>query len=236
MQLEELQQKWQRLDEKLDQSLAIQTELLRQSGVRPVRRRIRQFAVWPAIDLAFGAGVALFAGSVLGDHWRDGQLAAPALVLLGSAVALAISSVLQLRHVAELDWCGPIAEIQSALQRLQTLKIRQFKWIILCSPLVGFCALMVALQWPFAEGYVPRRIHIMDRVDPWWVLGNYAFGILFVPVGYFVARFLSQRYQRQQWWRAAVQDISGNSLKSAVRDCEHWASLLGPKNGSRAAV
>jgi hypothetical protein len=106
----------------------------------------------------------------------------------------------------------------------------------LCAPLVGFCALMVALQWPSAEDYVPRRIHIMDRVDPWWVLGNYAFGVLFVPVGYFVAKVLARRYHRQRWWQAALDDISGKSLKSAVRDIEHWASLLGTPNESKAAV
>ena len=235
MQLEELQQQWQRLDQKLDQSLALQTELLRQVRVRPVRRRIGRFAIWPAIDLLFSAGGLLIAGSFLGDHWRDWQLAAPALVVMCGAVALAIGSILQLNRVAELDWCGPVAEIQSGLERLRAIKIRQFKWIILCSPLVGFCALMVGLHWQF-ESLTDGRVQLLDRLDPWWIVGNYAFGVLFVPMGYFVARVLAQRYQGRRWWQAALDDISGKSLTAAGRDVEHWASLQEKAGSSAASV
>jgi len=52
--------------------------------------------------------------------------------------ALLAASIRQLERVAKLDWCGPVAEIQSSLERLRVVKIRQFKWIMLLSPLVGF--------------------------------------------------------------------------------------------------
>ena len=235
MQLDELQQQWQRLDEKLDRSLAIQSELLRQSGVRPVRRRIRRFVVWPAIDLLFAIGVLLVAGSILGDHWRDWALVLPALVVVGGAVALAVSSILQLKCIGELDWCGPIAEIQSGLERLRALKIRQFKWVILWSPLVGFCALMVGVQQG-VEYLTVGRVQIVDRLDPWWIGANYAFGVLFVPAGYYIARALAARYHRQRWWQVVLDDLSGTSLKAAARDMQHWATLQASATEGVASV
>jgi hypothetical protein len=224
MQLEDLQQQWHQLDQKLDQSLALQTQLLRQVGVRPVRSRINRFAVWPAIDLLFGIGVALFAGSVLGDHWSDWHVAFPAAVVLAGAVALAIGSILQLQRISELDWSGPIAEIQRGLERLRALKIRQFKWIILWSPFVGFCAFLIVAHRG-VELLSDDRGKLLDRIDPWWIGANYAFGVLFVPAGYYIARALAVRFNRQRWWQAVLDDLSGRSLTTAVRDIEHWASL-----------
>ncbi len=138
MQFEELQQEWQRFDQKLDRSLVLQAEVVRRVVMQPARRRVNRFAIWPVIDLVFCAVGLLLAGSSLGKHWRDWQVAAPAIVVMISAIALAASSILQLQRVAELDWCGPVAELQTALERLRTTKIRQFKWIILFSPFVGF--------------------------------------------------------------------------------------------------
>ena len=198
--------------------------MLRQTGVQPVRSRVRRFAVWPAIDLLFSIGVLLMAGAFVGDHWRDLQLVLPALVVVAGATALGVSSILQLQRVGELDWCGPIAEIQRGLEKLRGLKIRQFKWVILCSPLVGFCALIVGTHRG-VEYLTADRVHILDRLDPGWVAANYAFGVLFVPVGYFVARALAARFHRRSWWQAALDDLSGRSLKSAAREIEHWANL-----------
>jgi hypothetical protein len=67
------------------------------------------------------------------------------------------------------------------------------------------------------------RVNILDKLNP-WIVANYAFGVLFVPLGYLVARVLAERCHRHRWWQA-VLDISGRSLKVAALDVERWASL-----------
>ena len=42
MELEELQRQWQQLDEKLGQSLKLQSEQLRQTVVPPTQRRVQR--------------------------------------------------------------------------------------------------------------------------------------------------------------------------------------------------
>jgi hypothetical protein len=49
--------------------------------------------------------------------------------------------------------------------------------------------------------------------------------VLFVPLGYLVARVLATRCHGHRWWQAVLDDISGNSLKVAALDVERWASL-----------
>jgi uncharacterized membrane protein YfcA len=224
MQLEQLQQHWQQLDQKLDYSLAIQNELMRQVVMQPARRRLHRLAIWPVIDLVFGIVVVLLAGSFLASHWPDSRLVVPAGVVMIGAIALMISSIRQLNCVAELDWAGPVAHIQRSLEHLRVMKIQQFKWVILLSPLVGFCAFVVGLQWILgwlSEG----RFHLFDKFDANWIVANYIFGVVFVPLGYFAARVLAQKCQRYPWWQAVLNDISGHSLKAAALDVERWSSL-----------
>jgi hypothetical protein len=224
MQLEELRQQWTQLDRKLDRSLALETELVRRVVMQPVRGRINRLAIWPVIDVIFCVGVLLVCGEFLGTHWRDWHLAVPAGVLMIGAIALMVDSIFQLQRVAELDWCKPVADIQCALESLRVSKIRQFKWIILFSPLVGFCGLMVGLN-VLIDRLPKERVDLLDKLDSGWIVANYVFGALFVPLGYFVARVLAGRCHGHQWWKAVLDDISGRSLNAAVLEVKRWASL-----------
>ncbi len=224
IQFEELDQQWRRLDQKLDQSLALQTELVRQVVMQPARRRVNRLAIWPAIDVVFCVGVLLLGAAFVSGHWRDGHLLLPAIVVMISVLALLVDSIRQLERVSRLDWCGPVAEIQNSLERLRVAKIRQFKWIIVLSPLAGFCGFMVGLQW-LLEWLSDGRADLLDKLDRLWIAGNYVFGVLFALFGCLVARVLATKCHHHRWWQAVLDGVSGNSLKAATLDVERWASL-----------
>lgn len=140
-----------------------------------------------------------------------------------AAVMLLIDSIRHLNRVSEIDWGGAVVDIQSSLSRLHMAKIRQFKWVLLLSPLVGFCGLIVGLQWLLDR--LPEPHFILDKLPPWWVAGNYAFGVLFIPFGHAVVRFLSKRFRSRAWWQRALADISGSSMKKTREELERWAGL-----------
>ncbi len=232
MQLEELQRQWQRLDEKLEQTLKLDSELLRQTVMPPTRRRVNRLAIWPALDIAFCLVVLLLAGSFLGDHWLAWSIVGPATVVIVATTILLIDSIRQLVRVAEVDWCGTVVDIQSSLSRLRITKIRQFKWIILLSPLVGFSGLIVGLQWLLDR--LPEPHFILEKVDPWWVVANYAFGVLFLPFGYAAIRFVAKRLRTRGWFQRVLDDISGTSIKRVELELERWASF--DRAGSNEAI
>ena len=234
MQLEDLQRQWRQLDHKLDRSIALQTELVRQALIPPARRRVNRLAIWPAIDLVVCVGVLLLGGTFLADRWRDSRLLLPAGTVMACALALLIDSMWQLQRVAEIDWAGPVADIQCSLDKLRVAKIRQFKWILLLSPLLWFCGLMVGICWllDWASG---SQVNLLDKFDPRWIAGNYLFGVLFVPAGHFVAGLLASLCRRHSWWQGFLDGIAGNSLKAATRDVEHWGSLLRETRPSEGA-
>lgn len=223
MQFEELQQQWHRLDEKLERTMRTSGELLRLTVTQPARRRMNRSAFWPALDTAFCAAVLLVAGSFIGTHWNTWSLVVPAGVVMMAAIALLSSSVRQLMIVSGIDWSHPVVDIQRALAELRLARIRQFKWIILLSPLVGFCGLIVGLQWLLDR--LPEQHFILDKLNPWWVAGNVAFGALFIPFGQAIVAFLARRFGGRGWWQRALADISGASMKKAEEELNRWVSV-----------
>ncbi len=223
MQLEELQRQWQRLDEKVERTLKLDGELLRLAVMQPARRRVNRLAIWPALDIAFCLAVMLFTGSFLSNHGKTWSLVGPASVVMIAVILLLSDSIRQLIRVSEIDWGGTVVDIQSSLSRLHMAKIRQFKWLILLSPLVAFCGLIVGLQWLLDRLSEPH--FILDKLNPWWVAGNYAFGVLFIPFGHAVVGFLAKRFECRGWWQRALGDISGSSMKQTREELERWASL-----------
>jgi len=223
MQLEELQREWQRLDEKLDRTLNVESKVLRLPVAQPARRRVHRLAIWPALDIALCVGILLVTGSFVGDHWNAWSLVGPAVVVMIAAIMLLIDSIRQLDLVSKIDWSGAVVGIQSSLSLLRLAKIRQFKWIVLLCPLVGFCGLVVGLQWLL--DWLPEQHLILDKLNYWWVASNYAFGVLFIPFGQAVVRLLAKQFGNRGWWQRVLDDISGSSMTKAREELQVWASL-----------
>jgi hypothetical protein len=223
MQIEDLQLQWQRLDEKLERTLKLETELLRLTVTRAARHRINRLALWPAFDIVLPLGALVFIGFFLADHWKTSTLFVPASMLLVAAVMLLIDSMRELQVVSEIDWDGKVADIQSSLSRLRIGKIRQFKWVVLLSPLVGFCGLIVGVQWLL--DFLPQQRFILDKLNPWWVGSNYAFGLAFIVFGHVVIRFLARQFGNRGWWQYVLDGISGTSMTKARAELERWSSL-----------
>lgn len=223
MELAELQRQWQRLDQKLERTLKLESEMFRLAVTQPARRRINRAAVWPAFDIALCSGVLLFAGSFLHDHWGVWSLVGPAFVVMFAAILLLSDSIRQLIHVSEIDWDGTVVEIQTSLSQLRISTIRQFKWVILLCPLVGFCGLIVGLQWLVDR--LPQQHFILDKLNPWWVGANYAFGLLFIPFGHILVRVLARQFGNRGWWQYVLDDISGTTINKARAELERWNTL-----------
>jgi len=221
MQLEELERQWQVLSERLEQRLNLDREVLRLMVLRSARQRVNRGAVWPALDIAFCLAVLLVTGSTVGNHWGSWSFVVPAGIVMAATILLLVDSIRQLNGLSEIDWGGAVADIQASLSRLQLARIRQFKWVILLSPLVWICALIVGLQWLLDRQ--PEPPLILDKLNPWWVAVNYAFGLLFIPFGHAVIGFLAGRFQSRGWWQRALADVSGSGMKQAREELERWA-------------
>ena len=223
MNLEQLHEQWRQLDAKIDRALELDLEILRAANVPPIRQRIHRWAFWPSLDILFAAFVLVFFGNFAFNHVHELAMLLPAMLVMGAGILLILTSVLQLKTVFGIDWDGPIFQMQSEMEKLHIAKIRQFKWVILCAPLVGFCALLVVLQ--SILDYLPQKISILDKIDSTWLLANAIFGVLFVPVAYGIALFMARNFGHRTWWQRTLDDISGRTIHAARRDLRRWSEV-----------
>lgn len=220
MELEELERRWRLLDQKIDRVTERHLELIRSINLRPLRQRTGRLWFWPALDIAWCSLVLLLTGDFLWQHRDTTTLFLPAVVLMLGCIMLINSGVRQLLIISQVDWSLPVSEIQNALSRLQMAKIKQFKWVILTSPLVGFCGLLVGLQ--FIGDRLENPKVILEKMNTAWVLANVIFGIVFVPVGHFAVSRIADRFQSKGWWKRVVDDLAGRSLAGIQRELEKW--------------
>ncbi len=224
IQLEELEQRWRELDRKVDATLTLGLETARRLTLHPARRRVHRLAFWPALDASFAGVVIAGCVAFLSRHASDWRAALPGVVTIAGAGALLVESLLQLALIFELDWASPVAHIQSSLDRLRARRIRQLKWVMLASPLVGFCGLVVAghaLLWWASSG----QFSVVDRMSRAWIYTNYAFGVAFLAIGGVIAQRFASRFAERTWWRRFLDSLSGASLARAIADVDHWADL-----------
>ncbi len=223
MDLEEMQSRWRQLDEKIDRTLKLESELLRISIAQPAKRRMQWASVGPVFDFLFCILVVNLSGNVLWQHRQEWGLVLPAVVLIAAAVVLSIDTIFHFQKMSEVDWGRPVSEIQRALTRVHLGRVRQLKWILLMAPLIGFCMFILGLQGLGDLGAVPIRI--LEKLDRTWILCNYAFGLIFPVVGHLLLHYLGMKYQGQGWWLSLINSLSGASLQKTRQEVDRWREL-----------
>jgi hypothetical protein len=224
MQFDDVEYLWKRLDDKVERSKAIEAELLRRVILAPVSRRVKWMTFWPAIDIPICIGGILLLVRFVGEQWSDTRVLVPAGVLVLSIFALLVDNILQISQMAGVDWSGPVAEIQASLERLRVAKIRQFKWVILLSPLLFCCGVIVAVEWA-SWSLTGDRLTILLKLEQRWVIGNVIFGFVFLLLGLLVVYVCSQMFRKHAWWQSMLDGIAGETLKRAKKEVELWKSL-----------
>ena len=223
MELEEMQSRWKQLDEKIERTLKLESELLRISVAQPARRRMQWANIGPAFDIFFCVLVVNLSGNALWQHRREWGLVLPSVVLIAAAVLLCVDTVFHFQKISEVDWGRPIADIQQSLTRVHLGRLRQLKWILLMAPLIGFCMFILGLQGLFDLGAIPIRV--LDKVDGTWVVCNYGFGLIFPFVGHLLLHYFGVRFQGQAWWQRLLNGLSGSSLLKTRQEVDRWRAL-----------
>lgn len=221
MQLDELQHRWQQLDQKLDKTMALGSEVLRQQIVQPARTRINRQSFWPIIDIIFCLLLLWPIGSIMYQHGQQSSVLFPAIIAMASTLALLISSIYLLQLTADINWDGPVVAIQTRLEKLRVARISQFKWIILLAPLAGFSG-MLSLGHGLIAWLSDNRANLIEKLPQPWVMMNYVFGVIFLLLGHLLAGYLARKFQHHRWWQAVLDDISGKTLTKATADLKKW--------------
>jgi hypothetical protein len=199
MELDELKQKWAEHDRKLDDSIRLNRQLLRDMYTRRAR-----FALWRlAAMLAAGAlcmlAIIVSLGRFIAQNWSMPRIAWPAIVLDVLAIATLAALNAQIGLALNINYNQPIAVIQKRLETLRKFRIRYIQAIFL----------MATLTW------VTIFIVLTRLFNTAWVVANVVFGLLVFAIGIWVARRYGDRMSNSAFGRRFLRELAGYNLNAA---------------------
>ncbi len=163
MELDELKTAWQSLDRRLEQQTALNLHLLKERKLEKTQHGLRPLVWGQAIQIAFGALLALASGSFWFDHREVPHLLIAGLVMHLYAIAVIAFGARMQYLIHHIDFGAPVVEIQQRLTTLRRFYVVGGLWIglpwwMLWVPLV----MMVFMGLFGADMYakVPSVVHI----------------------------------------------------------------------------
>lgn len=204
MELDELKDLWQQTDRRLEAmepALRLQERLARAGALDRLHWKIRFTHVVLWYELAFGGLVALLAGSYLADHLGEIRFAAPAALLhLGAILTIGLAAW-QLVALGQIDYGGPVLDIQKRLAELRAVRARGNRWLLLSSPLLWALLIVVV-----PHGLVGLDVYRAFGIS--WVGGNLLFGLAVLAA----AAWASRRFPTSRLLRGLGDDLTGRRL------------------------
>lgn len=208
MELDDLKQRWEQADRKLDAVLRLNAAVLRQTASGRSRWAVRRFGLGLVVELVVSLAATVLIGRFLWTHGGEVRFLLPGLVLHLGAIGMLMVTVRQLNGISLLDYTAPILEIQKQLETLRVWQTRINLWVLLIAPLLWTPFLIVVFQGLF-------------RVDPYatlpgpWLAGNFLFGLLVIVVGLWFSRRYADRVEKYPRIRRLMRDFAGANLKAA---------------------
>jgi hypothetical protein len=164
MELDELKEKWAEHDRKLDQSIRLNLQLLRETYTRRAKFAHWRLAAMLAAGSIFMLVVIVSLGRFIALNWSTPRFSLPAIILDLAAIAALAALVAQIGLALTIDYNQPVAQIQKRLEKLRKFRIRYTQAIILTTTLTW---------WPIFSVVMGGVLGLGIR----WILINVAFGL-----------------------------------------------------------
>jgi hypothetical protein len=203
MELDELRTKWAEHDRKLDVSIRLNRQLLRETYTRRARFALWRLAAMLAGGSFFMLAVIVSLGRFIATNWATPRFVWPAVVLDLMVIAVLWALIAQISLALTINYDQPVAVIQKRLEMLRKFRIRYIQAIFLT----------VALAWAPIFIIVTKAFSF----DTTWIVANVAIGFAILAIGYWLARHFGPRFTSTTFGRRFLRDLAGYNLNAASR-------------------
>ena len=216
MELDDLKTAWRELDRRLDTSLALNLDVLKELKLDKTQSALHRLVVALQFELFQGVLATLLLGYFLAGHIHAAKFAVPAIVLHAVAVLTIVAAVRQLALIGGMDYSAPVVAMQHQLAELRSLRIRTNRWLLLLSPLLWTPLAIVCAEGMFGFD-IYREFGLL------WVGLNLAVGLAVIPLAIWVAHRYAERLGRSRILKHLADDLAGRSLTMAMAHLEEIA-------------
>ncbi len=211
MELSDLRDAWSRLHARFDVDLrrmTAATDALVEDRTRTLVRR----AMLPPILDAILAGAAWLVCATGFVHGGTPVFLACLVVMLACLTALLVSSALQIAILARIDAAAPVVTTQRGLGRARAIRIFEWKWVLLTSPVSWTPFLVVAVELPL-EWVTDGALLGVFGAD--FVVGSLLIGAASSLALLWLSRRIATRFSDSTFLRGLLDDLAGRRLVAA---------------------
>ena len=176
MELDELKEKWAEHDRKLDLSIRLNRQLMRDTYSRRAKSALWRLAAMLAVGSIAMLAVIISLGTFTARNWAMPRFTIPAIILDIAAIATLAALNAQIGMALTIDYTQPIAAIQKRLETLRKFRIRYIQAILVTSALLWAPVFIVAMK-----GFLGADVYRLFGTA--WILANVAFGIAVLVLG-----------------------------------------------------
>jgi len=208
MELDELKEKWAEHDRKLDLSIRLNRQLIRETYTRRAK-----FALWRlSAMLALGSILMLIVivslGAFCAKYWSMPQFVVPAVLLDLAAIAALAALIAQIGMALTIDYTQPIASIQRRLETLRKFRIRYTQAICFTSVLLWAPIFIVVMKTVLGVDY--------RLFGTAWIVTNVACGLAVLALGIWLTKKFGPRMSHSRFGRQFLRDLAGYNLSAAT--------------------
>lgn len=205
MNLDLLKAEWDARDQRLEQAVRMNTQMLRLSLLEQHRRDIAKWGWTDKYEIITGIPVVVYLIWFLGKHISEWQFALPALALLAWTIPMPILNH-RLRHaLQDMDFGQPITVVQKRLAEHKARRLNLFKWAFLLGQVVWFIPFIIVLF----KGVFGVDLYLKTEN---FILPSLTGGILFIPLAIGVSRLLSGKLTHSARFQAFTDALAGKDI------------------------
>lgn len=209
MNFDDIKNQWSAFDKKLDNSIKLNTLLLKEVSLNKTNSYLRRLSVSIYIELILSFFVLMVLGNFMWNNLQEIKFLVPAISLDLFVIFLVHSGVRQLIAINSIDFSEPIITNQKKLESLKVRRINETKMVFLVSPLLWVPLLIVIVR-----GITGLDPYAMFSAN--WLVGNLLFGLAVIPLVLWVSKRYSHKFQSSSVVQTIMNDIAGRSLNEAI--------------------
>jgi hypothetical protein len=204
--LDEMKKLWMAQDEKLDESIRLNRELLTSANLTKARSASQRMALLLSLEAVAWFAIVGSLGSFIYHHIGTLRLSLSGIALDVYAIAMLAATIRQIVAIRQIEYGRPIAALQKQIEMLRILRIRITQLALLGGTIV----------WaPFV--IIAGKVFIgVDVVNPPWLWANVAFALCLIPLALWLSKAFSERMGRFPWIRRMMNNLAGRNLNAAA--------------------
>ena len=186
MELDELRTKWAEHDRKLETTIILNRQLLRENYTGRARTALRRLAALLSVGSISLLAVIVSLGAFIHNNLGMPRFVWSAVLLDVLAVAALGAVNFQIGLVLQVDYDQPVSMIQKRIENLKRVRIRYVQGICVLSALTWFPMFVVVMK-------AFLGVDVYRTFDMNWIIWNVVFGLAVIPPGIWLVRKFGNR-------------------------------------------